>query len=188
AGCVTPSRSAACEKDFRSTTSQNACNCRVSITAAYSSKSPHRPYPTPVPGTGPGSVPGTGPGSVPGTGPGRCQAPSRLRNDSSTALAVGTALRHHRCAGGMPWMRSVHAQRFDGASAASAQDPAGGMPAVSRRAGASGLAQLEAVAERIRDVGALDAGDRLVRRHVDPPATEQAHEGCEVIDHEARMR
>src|SRR6185437_5824443 len=36
AGCVTPSRSAACENERRSTTAQNACNWRVSIRVAYS--------------------------------------------------------------------------------------------------------------------------------------------------------
>ena len=35
AGCVTPSRSAACEKLRRSTTAQNACSCRVSISRSY---------------------------------------------------------------------------------------------------------------------------------------------------------
>src|SRR5437762_10202820 len=35
AGCVTPSRSAACEKLLRSTTAQKAASCRVSIRTPY---------------------------------------------------------------------------------------------------------------------------------------------------------
>src|SRR5439155_20002316 len=40
AGCVTPRRSAACEKLRRSTTAQKAASCRVSISTAYASVQP----------------------------------------------------------------------------------------------------------------------------------------------------
>src|SRR5436190_11123530 len=40
AGCVTPSRSAACEKLRRSTTAQKAASCRVSISECYASAPP----------------------------------------------------------------------------------------------------------------------------------------------------
>lgn len=50
------------------------------------------------------------------------------------------------------------------------------------------MAQLEAVAERVGDVRPLDAGDRLVRRHVNPLRPQALGEIGEALDDEARVR
>jgi len=49
------------------------------------------------------------------------------------------------------------------------------------------LAEFEAVAERIGDVGSVDARERLVGEDLDALASQAVCEGGEIVDHEARV-
>src|SRR3954452_9257681 len=59
---------------------------------------------------------------------------------------------------------------------------------VTQTLAASGLAQLEPVAEGIGRVGALDARNRLVRHDLEPRRLQPLRERVQVGDEEARMR